>query len=44
MNTTAARVLHFDEVDAQQAPDAESFWHGMWVGIGYIGAMAGLLT
>ncbi|WP_258060742.1 daptide-type RiPP [Rathayibacter rathayi] len=34
----------FEELDAVDAPSAESFWNGMFVGVGFVGAMAALLT
>ncbi|MFC3297348.1 daptide-type RiPP [Clavibacter michiganensis] len=37
-------AFSFEEIDTMDAPSDESFWNGMWLGIGYVGAMAALLT
>ncbi|MDR6866965.1 hypothetical protein J2Y69_001564 [Microbacterium resistens] len=34
----------FEELDEADAPDAETFWWGMWLGIGYVGTIAVLAT
>ncbi|WP_424937726.1 MULTISPECIES: hypothetical protein [Bacteria] len=34
----------FEEVEAADAPDEQSFWWGMWLGVGYVSTVVALVT